>query len=315
MTGRYILNRIFWTLFLILGSSVVIFLVMRLIPGDPARAMLGMQSTPEAVETLRRQLGLNEPLWQQYFIWISRAAVGDLGESILLSQSVVSLLGERLPVTLLLSAYSLAIALFVAIPLSMVAATHRGSFIDHAGRFLGILGLAMPSFWLGLVLMLVFAVNLRWLPVSGYVQPSDIVGHLRHMVLPSVALGAGYAAIVLETSRNSLIEVFREDYIRTARAEGLSERSVRWKYAMRNALIPTVTVIGIQIGYLMSGAVIVENVFAIPGLGRLLVNGVLTRDYPLVQACMLVVVLVFSIVALVVDLINAVIDPRIARAA
>jgi peptide/nickel transport system permease protein len=232
----------------------------------------------------------------------------------MLNQSVISLMSERLPVTLLLSAYSLAIALIMAIPLSMLAATHRGTVLDHAGRFLGILGLAMPSFWLGLMLMMVFAVNLRWLPVSGYVGLGDPIGHFRHMILPSVALGAGYAAIVLETSRNSLIEVLRQDYIRTARASGLAELSVRWKYAMRNALIPTVTVIGIQVGYLMSGAVIIENVFAIPGLGRLLVNGVLTRDYPLVQACMLVVVLIFSLATLVVDLVNAVIDPRIAKA-
>jgi peptide/nickel transport system permease protein len=278
--------------------------------------MLGPEGTPEAVETLRRQLGLNDPLWWQYYYWISRALAGDLGQSILLSQSVISLLAERLPVTLILSLYSLLLAIAIALPVSIISASRPATTVDHVGRIVALLGLAMPSFWLGLILILVFSVSLRWFPVFGYVSLfSDPVGHFTHLIMPTLSLGAGYAAMILETSRNSLIEVLRQDYIRTARAGGLSERCVLWKYALRNALIPTVTVIGIQVGYLMSGAVIVENVFAIPGMGRLLVNAVLSRDYPVVQGAMLVIVLIFTIANLLVDIICVAIDPRIARSA
>lgn len=314
MTLRYVLERIAWALLVLLGSSVLIFLIMHVIPGDPAQAMLGPEGTPEAVETLRRQLGLDQPLWWQYYHWISRALVGDLGQSILLSQSVLSLLVERLPVTLALSFYALALAVLIALPASMISATRPGSVADNTGRFAALFGLAMPNFWLGLVLVLIFSVHLRWFPVFGYVPFfEDPVRHFSHLVIPVVSLGAGYAAMILETSRNSLIEVLRQDYVRTARAGGLSERRVLWKYALRNALIPIITVIGIQVGYLMSGAVIIENVFAIPGMGRLLVNAVLSRDYPVVQGAMLVIVLIFSLANLVVDLLCMSIDPRVAR--
>jgi peptide/nickel transport system permease protein len=314
VTASYLLQRLLWTLLVLLGSSVVIFLIMHVIPGDPARAMLGPEGTPEAVATLRRQLGLNDPLLLQYHYWISRALVGDLGQSILLSQSVISLLAERLPVTLLLSFYSLLFAVVIALPVSIVSAARPSSLFDHVGRFVGLLGLAMPSFWLGLVFVLIFSVGLRWFPVFGYVPLlSDPVGHFVHLVIPTVSLGAGYAAMILETSRTSLIEVLRQDYIRTARAGGLSEMRVLWKYALRNALIPVVTVIGIQVGYLMSGAVVIESVFAIPGMGRLLVNAVLSRDYPVVQGTMLVIVFIFSVANLLVDVICVSIDPRLAR--
>jgi peptide/nickel transport system permease protein len=314
VTLRYVLERIAWALLVLLGSSVLIFLIMHVIPGDPAQAMLGPEGTPEAVETLRRQLGLDQPLWWQYYHWISRALVGDLGQSILLSQSVLSLLVERLPVTLALSFYALALAVFIALPASMISATRPGSVADNTGRFAALFGLAMPNFWLGLVLVLIFSVHLRWFPVFGYVPFfEDPARHFSHLVIPVVSLGAGYAAMILETSRNSLIEVLRQDYVRTARAGGLSERRVLWKYALRNALIPIITVIGIQVGYLMSGAVIIENVFAIPGMGRLLVNAVLSRDYPVVQGAMLVIVLIFSLANLVVDLLCMSIDPRVAR--
>jgi peptide/nickel transport system permease protein len=316
VTVKYLFERILLALLVLLGSSVAIFLIMHVIPGDPARAMLGPEGTPEAVETLRRQLGLNDPLWWQYYYWISRALAGDLGQSILLSQSVISLLAERLPVTLILSLYSLLLAIAIALPVSIISASRPATTVDHVGRIIALLGLAIPSFWLGLILILVFSVGLRWFPVFGYVSLfSDPLGHFTHLVMPTLSLGAGYAAMILETSRNSLIEVLRQDYIRTARAGGLSERCVLWKYALRNALIPTVTVIGIQVGYLMSGAVIVENVFAIPGMGRLLVNAVLSRDYPVVQGAMLVIVLIFTIANLLVDIICVAIDPRIARSA
>ncbi len=314
MGTRYVLKRLGWMVFILFGSTIVIFLIIHVIPGDPARAMLGPEGTPEAVATLRRQLGLDDPLWRQYLIWVGRAVTGNLGRSILLSKSVLDLLDERLGITLLLSLYSLILAILIALPISVVSATRRRSMADHLGRLVGLLGLAMPSFWLGLMLILLFSVRLGWLPVFGYVSPFENFGqHILHMVLPAVALGSGYAAMIMETTRNSLIEVLNQDYIRTARAGGLAERLVLWKYAMRNALIPTVTVIGIQIGYLMSGAVVVENLFAIPGMGRLMVNAVLSRDYPLVQGTMLAVVFVFTAANLGVDLLCAAIDPRIVR--
>ncbi len=202
----------------------------------------------------------------------------------------------------------------LAIPLSVLSATSQGSVVDYAGRLAGLLGFAMPSFWLGLMLVLLFGVILGWLPVFGYVRLSeDPVLHLKHMVLPVLALGSAYAAMIMETTRSSLIEVLQQDYIRTARAVGLREPLVLYKYAIRNALIPTVTVIGIQVGYLMSGAVVVESVFAIPGMGRLLVSAVLARDYPVVQGAMLVTVAVFSLANLCVDILYAVIDPRVRR--
>ena len=312
MRLRFLLTRLAWTIFVLVGASLVIFFILHVVPGGPARAMLGPLGTPEAVATLRRQLGLNEPLVTQYYLWITRAISGDLGHSILLSQSVASLLGERLQVTLIISGYALVFAILIAIPASVISATRRNTVADYAGRFVALVGLAMPGFWLGLMLILFFGVYLGILPVFGYVAPGeDFVEHLRHIVLPAIALGAAYSALIMEMNRSSLIEVLEQDYIRTARAGGLIERRVLLKYAMRNALIPTITVIGIQIGYLMSGALVVEAVFAIPGMGRLLVNAVLSRDYPLVQGGMLVTVLVFVVANLTVDLLYTVIDPRV----
>ena len=309
---RFVLTRVAWTAFVLVGASLVIFFILHVVPGDPARAMLGPLGTPEAVATLRRQLGLDQPLAHQYYLWITRALSGDLGRSILLSQSVSSLLGERLQVTLILSGYALLFAILIAIPASVVSATRRNTLADYAGRFVALIGLAMPGFWLGLMLILFFGVYLGILPVFGYVPPgTDLIAHWRHILLPAVALGAAYSALIMEMNRSSLIEVLEQDYIRTARAGGLTERRVLLKYAMRNALIPTITVIGIQIGYLMSGALVVEAVFAVPGMGRLLVNAVLSRDYPLVQGGMLVTVLIFVVANLTVDLLYTVIDPRV----
>jgi peptide/nickel transport system permease protein len=312
--ARFLLAKLVWTVFVLFGSSVLIFGLLHLVPGDPARAMLGPLGTPEAVATLRERLGLDEPLPYQYVRWLSHALRGDLGTSILLNQSVTTLLRDRLTITLTLSLYALAFALFVALPASVISATRKNTSLDYLGRLIALIGVAMPSFWLGLMLILFFSVYLRILPVFGYIAPTvDFVDHLRHMVLPAVALGAAYSALIFEMNRSSLIEVLEQDYIRTARAGGLPGHIVLFKYAMRNALVPTITVIGIQVGYLMSGALLVEAVFAIPGMGRLLVNGVLSRDYPVVQGAMLVTVLIFVVANLAVDVLYAVIDPRIGR--
>ncbi|MGD9714634.1 MAG: ABC transporter permease [Thermomicrobiales bacterium] len=314
MRARFLLAKLSWTVFVLFGSSLLIFGLMHLVPGDPARAMLGPLGSPDAVATLRERLGLNESIARQYVNWLSHAVQGDLGESILLNQSVTSLLAQRLPITLTLSIYALVFAICVALPASVISATRKNSLLDYGARLTALIGVAMPSFWLGLMLILLFAVKLGVLPVFGYVSlREDPIEHLRHMVLPAVTLGAAYSALIYEMNRSSLIEVLQQDYIRTAHASGLPSRLVLFKYAFRNALVPTVTVIGIQIGYLMSGALLVEAVFAIPGMGRLLVNGVLSRDYPVVQGAMLVTVFIFVFANLAVDMLYTVIDPRIGR--
>jgi peptide/nickel transport system permease protein len=297
------------------GASIVVFASMRILPGDPARAMLGMTATPEALAALRRDLGLDQPLLDQYLSWLGSALQGDLGTSIRLGQSVTSRILQSLPVTFLLGVYALAFALLLSIPASIISATRKNSAADYGSRLVALLGLSMPSFWIGLMLILLFAVSLNVLPAFGYVPPwEDPWDHVRHMILPTIALGAGYAALVYEQNRNSLIDVLAQDHIRTARASGLPERLVLLKYAMRNASIVTITVIGVQVGFLMSGAVVVESVFAIPGLGRLLVDAVTNRDYPLVQGAMIVTVGIFVVVNLVVDVIYSIIDPRIGHA-
>jgi peptide/nickel transport system permease protein len=297
------------------GASIVVFASMRILPGDPARAMLGMTATPEALAALRRDLGLDQPLLDQYLSWLGSALQGDLGTSIRLGQSVTSRILQSLPVTFLLGVYALAFALLLSIPASIISATRKNSAADYGSRLVALLGLSMPSFWIGLMLILLFAVSLNVLPAFGYVPPwEDPWDHVRHMILPTIALGAGYAALVYEQNRNSLIDVLAQDHIRTARASGLPERLVLLKYAMRNASIVTITVIGVQVGFLMSGAVVVESVFAIPGLGRLLVDAVTNRDYPLVQGAMIVTVGIFVVVNLAVDVIYSIIDPRIGHA-
>jgi peptide/nickel transport system permease protein len=314
MRLRFFLARIVWTAFVLLGSSVVIFGLIHLVPGDPARATLGPNGSPAAIAALHTRLGLDQPVPYQYYLWLGHALHGDFGTSILLNQSVGSLLGERLPVTLLLGTYALLFALVLSIPASVISATRKNTASDYLSRLVALLGVAMPSFWVGLMLILLFAVYLQLLPAFGYAPPTpDLWSHFRHMVLPSIALGASYAALVFEMNRSSLIEVLQQDYVRTARASGIAERLVIFKYAMRNALIPTITVIGIQVGFLMSGAVLVEAVFAIPGMGRLLIDAVLARDYPVVQGVMLVTVLIFVVANLAVDGLYAVIDPRIRR--
>jgi peptide/nickel transport system permease protein len=314
LRARFLLAKLLWTVFVLFGSSLLIFGLMHLVPGDPARAMLGPLGTPDAVATLREQLGLNDSIPRQYLHWLSHALRGDLGESILLNQSVSSLLTERLPITLTLSVYALVFALCVALPASVISATRKNSLLDYGSRLTALIGVAMPSFWLGLMLILLFSVKLGVLPVFGYVPlREDPMEHWRHMVLPAITLGAAYSALIYEMNRSSLIEVLQQDYIRTAHASGLPSRLVLFKYAFRNALVPTITVIGIQVGYLMSGALLVEAVFAIPGMGRLLVNGVLSRDYPVVQGAMLVTVFIFVFANLAVDMLYTVIDPRIGR--
>jgi peptide/nickel transport system permease protein len=296
-----------------LGSTFVIFALMRLIPGDPTRILIGPEGSlsPDQIDQARRELGLDRPLPVQYWDWLTHALHGDFGNSIVLRQPVVNLLSDRLVVSAQLAAYSFAFAVVVAIPASLLAARRQGAVADKLARLAGSTGIAVPSFWLAILLIIAFQ---RVLPTYGYVPVSQGLGaHLEHLLLPAAALGTGYATLLFETNRAGLIDTLGSDYVRTARAFGLSERRIFLRHALPNAFLPTLTIMGIQIGHLMGGALLVENAFALPGMGRLVVQGALARDYPVVQAGVLLVVLIFVAVNLLMDLLYGLVDPRVRR--
>ncbi|MEO3796206.1 ABC transporter permease [Nonomuraea sp. B10E15] len=295
------------------AATFVVFLLMRMIPGDPARILAGPGGsvTPEQVERTRRELGLDDPIPLQYWNWITDAVRGDFGNSLVLNDTVAGLLADRLMITVQLSLYAFALAVVLAIPLSLVAARWQGAIADKLSRLAGATGVAVPSFWLALLLIIVAQ---GVLPTFGYAPLSEGLGtHLAHMLLPALALGAGFATLVFETTRAGLIDTLTSDYVRTARAFQIPERRIYGRYALRNAFLPTLTIFGLEAGALMAGALLVENAFALPGMGRLIVQGVLSRDYPVVQACILVIVVIFVAVNLLMDLLYAVVDPRVRR--
>jgi peptide/nickel transport system permease protein len=274
--------------------------------------LLGTEASQGQVETLRRVLGLDRPLPVQYAEWLGDVIRGDFGESLRTNRPVLPEVGARFGVTLQLTVASMLIALLVAIPLGVASAAGRGSPLDGIGRILGLVGLSIPNFWLGTMLILFFSLVLGWLPPIGFVSIVDNPWlSVQTLLLPSVALGAALAAYVQRMLRSTLLEVLRQDFIRTARAKGLRETTVLYGHALKNSFIPVLTVIGIQIGHLLGGAVIIEEIFSLPGLGRFLLNGINQRDYPVVQGTVLFVALVFSLVNLVVDILYAWLDPRI----
>ena len=308
----YLVQRFLSLLAVVLGASILIFLIMRLLPGDPVLAMLGFDTTPEIVEEMRAELGLDRPLVVQYGIWLRDALTGDLGYSIIISASVMDLLQARFPVTLHLALLSLVVALAVAVPAGVLAAVHKGRTIDQVSRFTALAGVSMPNFWLGLLLILVFAVTLGWLPVGGYVPLGDgVLASNLSLLMPAVTLGTAYAATIMRMLRASMLDVLGRDYITAARAFGIKERVVIWHDAFANAMIPTLTVTGFAFGYMLAGTIIVEVIFNIPGVGRLLYESILTRDYPLVQGIVLFNIVLFVIVNFVVDVLYGVIDPRV----
>ncbi len=302
--ASYILRRLVEMVPTLLGVSIAVFLILRLVPGDPARLASGLEANEETILALRQQLGLNDPIHIQYERFITGLATGNLGRSIKNRQPVTEVLASRVPATLELAAASLLVAVVIGLSAGIVAALRRGSAIDTGSMLLALVGVSMPSFWLGLMLIFFFAVTLRWLPTSGS-------GGLQHLLMPAITLGTGSAAIIARMSRAGLIEALSHDYIRTARAKGLSQRIVVVRHALRNAMIPTVTVIGLQCGTLLAGSVVTETVFAWPGIGRLLVDSVALRDYPVIQAIVLLFALIFMVTNLLVDVSYALLDPRI----
>jgi peptide/nickel transport system permease protein len=310
--ARYLATRLISLVPILFGTSIVAFLLIRLVPGDPAVALLGMEADPRSLAALRQQLALDQPIVVQYVTWLGHILTGDFGRSIQGGRAVFPLLIGALAPTALLSAAALVISLVIAIPAGIVAATHRNSGADYTASFLALCGLSLPSFWLGILLILMFSIYLPLFPASGYVSPLvDPMAHLRHLVLPAVTLGAALAAATMRMTRATMLEVLRADYVRTARAKGLSQRRVIWGHALRNARIPIVTLLGIQLGQLLGGVVITETVFSWPGIGKLTVDAIFARDYPVVQGAVLLTATLFVLINLVTDLIYTVLDPRV----
>jgi peptide/nickel transport system permease protein len=312
--GRFLARRLLHLGPVLLGVSVIVFLVLHLAPGDPAEVMLGANANKEDLDRLRVQLGLDQPLHVQYLHWIGHVARGDLGRSLWMKRPVLGEVLERFKATLILTGTALLLSTVGGIALGIASATRANSLLDRCSAVASLFGASMPVFWLGIVLMVVFSLWLGWLPASGMYAPYGGGGPrdlLAHLILPAVTLAAASVTIIARLTRATMLETLGQDYVRTARAKGLSERPVVWRHALKNALIPIVTVVGVQAGYLLGGAVLTETVFAWPGVGTLVVQGILARDVPLVQGGVLVIALSFVLVNLAVDTLYAWLDPRI----
>lgn len=308
----YILRRLVLLIPVLLVVGVVVFALVHLTPGDPAAVILGDRATPEDIQRLREQLGLNEPLPVQFVHWFGNVLRLDFGESIFLGEPVTQALLGRVEPTILLTLYALAIQILIGVPTGVLAAVRHNSPLDRILTVVAISGSVVPTFFLGILLILVFAVRLRWLPSGGYVPLAEDPGsHLRSMLLPAFALGFSAAGLLARLVRSSMLDVLREDYVRTAFAKGLPERMVIVRHALRNALIPALTVIGISIGALLGGAVVTETVFTIPGMGRLVVQSIARRDYPVIQGAIVAIAMTYVLVNLVVDVLYVYVDPRV----
>jgi peptide/nickel transport system permease protein len=297
------------TLFVI---SLIVFTGVRMIPGDPARVMGGTESDEAGLAEIRAKYGLDDPVPIQYLRWVRLAVSGDLGESIRTRESVVRTVARKLPITIELAALSLLVAVGVAIPVGVLSAVRRNSLWDFLANGVSLCGLSVPSFWLGIMLILFFSVRLGALPASGFVPLwEDPLANLKRMIMPAFVLGCALTAALMRQTRNSMIEILSADYIRTARAKGLAGRAVVFRHAIRNGLIPVVTILGLQMGALMGGAVVTEQIFVVPGFGRLIVEAVFTRDYPLVQGVVLITASSYVLINLLVDVSYTLLDPRI----
>jgi peptide/nickel transport system permease protein len=312
--GRYIARRLLQTIPVIILVSIVVFAMIRSIPGDPAAVLLGPDVPPEQIIQMRAKMGLDQPIWLQYFIWLGDMLRGNFGNSYLNGFPVSELILRKLPATVQLALAGMVVAMLISIPLGIVSALWRGHWPDRFATFYNSLALGMPSFWLGILLVLIFALKLRVLPPSGYPRSGDgLVKGLKFIILPAFTLGIYISAIFARFIKSSILETLHQDYVRTAYSKGLSKRSVVLHHVLKNALIPVVTVFGIQFGGLLGGAVITESIFDWPGLGRLLVQSILARDYSIVQALILLAVTVYLVVNLFTDLLYGVIDPRVHR--
>src|SRR5215212_3796306 len=310
--GTLVLRRLAAMLPVLVLVTFAVFTLIHLIPGDPIDAMMSESFDAGAKERLRLELGLDRPIYVQYLTWVRGVLVGDFGRSIRDRQPVIENVGNRIGVTLRLAGFAMLISLLVAFPVGILSATHRNSAIDGFGTMFALFGICMPNFLIALLLIYLFGVVLHWLPISGYVDPSEgLLATIRSLTLPAITLGLALAAVVTRTLRSSLLETLSEDYVRTARAKGLSEQMVIQRHALKNGLIPVVTILGLQLGTLIGGAVITEYVFALPGVGRLVVDAVFSRDYPVVQGVILLISIGFVVSNLAVDVVYGWLDPRI----
>ncbi|MGQ0570784.1 MAG: ABC transporter permease [Armatimonadota bacterium] len=309
---QYIARRLLLTIPVLLLVSIIVFALINLIPGDPALLFVGNEAGKDVVEALRKQMGLDRPLVVRYMIWLNRLVHGDLGNSVRDGRPVLDVLLLKLPVTVELAAVALVVAWMIAIPAGVLAAWKRRSMIDYTATTVALAGISIPNFWLGIMLIYLFAVNLRWLPPSGYIEPwIDPVRNITLMIMPATVLGTALAALVMRLLRSSMLEVMGTEYIRTANAKGLSEQVVLMRHALKNAMIPVATVMGLQLGGLLGGAVITETIFAVPGIGRLAIESILTRDYPMVQGVVLFSAMAIVFVNFAVDVVYSALDPRI----
>ena len=301
---QYIIKRLISTLPVLIGISLLLFFMLRMLPGDPAQVLAGQMATPEEIENIRHQLGLDKPIHIQYALFMGRLAKLDLGRSARTQNPVIEEVWARLPNTMLLAVVAIVLACLFGIPAGILAAVRPYTWIDYTVTLSALFGISMPVFWLGLMLVVVFSVILKWLPAGG-------TGSWQHVVLPSLTLAAFVVAFIARMTRSTMLEVLSQDYTTTARSKGLKEKVVVIKHALTNALIPIITVVGLQFGLLLGGAVLTETVFAWPGLGRLIVDSILARDYPMIQGAILLFGLLYILVNLIVDLLYAVVDPRI----
>jgi peptide/nickel transport system permease protein len=308
----FFIRRLVTVLPTLVFVSMLIFGLQQLLPGDPAQILAGEDQNPELIAQLREKMHLDKPLPVQYGYWIGSVLQGDLGESARTGQPVLELILQKLPVTVQLAFMSMLIALLISIPAGIVSAVKRGSVWDHSATVFGLAGLSMPNFWLGILMILFFSVELGWLPASGYVSPFENLGaNLAAMIMPAIVLGTGIAAVLMRHTRSSMLQVLATDYVRTARAKGLRERVVVGKHALRNALTPVITLAALELGTLLSGAVLTEQVFTIPGFGKLIIDAVFNRDYAVVQGVVLVTATAYILLNLLADMAYFVFNPRL----
>jgi peptide/nickel transport system permease protein len=310
--AEFLVHRGFISLITLFLITVIVFTGVRMIPGDPARVMAGTEADESGLEEIRQKYGLHDPVPVQYLRWLGLALRGDLGESIRTRDSVLRLVGQKLPITLQLAGYALLVALLIAIPVGVLAAMRRNTAWDYLASSVSLCGVSIPNFWLGIMLILLVSVRLRWLPASGFVPfVQDPWGNTQRLLMPAVVLGAALAAVLMRQTRNSMIEVLSADYIRTAYAKGLRTKVVVFRHAIRNGLIPVITIFGLQLGALIGGAVVTEQIFVVPGFGRLILEAVFTRDYPVVQGVVLITASAYVLVNLLVDVSYSLLNPRI----
>ncbi len=309
MRGEYVIRRLIQVVPALLGVTLIVFSMLHLIPGDPVTALVGEHATDETIARVRASLGLDKPLWLQYLYYLRSLLLLDLGESHRFGSPVVSLIGPRLLVSIAVALYTVALTTIISVPLGVFAALRQNTWFDHLVRSALVVTMVMPTFWVGIMLILLLSIRLGLFPVSGY--GSGLGGHLRHLFLPALTLSLGLAPILIRALRASMLQVLGEEFVKTARAKGLSEAQVIRSHVLRNALIPWVTLLGVHTGFLMGGTVITEKVFALPGAGALLIDSVAARDYPVVQALTLVFAGLVIVVNLLTDLVYAFLDPRV----